>query len=119
MSEQQQAEVSIAKTLLCVVLVFFISNVPFGIAYLESALWGKISGILAILAELFLVLNASVNFLIYVFLGKRFRNTLLLILSKNCCFKYCVKAPTRGHGLSMSTMSTRSTATIVSRSTDA
>jgi len=46
------------------------------------------------LNHLLLVLNSSVNFIIYCFLGKRFRRSLLESVEKMTCYKYDRLSPT-------------------------
>ncbi|XP_013379691.1 FMRFamide receptor [Lingula anatina] len=93
---EKKSESSITLVLVLIVVVFIICQVPAMITHI----WGEIIYHLAehstlmnyryfaVFSNVMVILNSSLNFLIYCAVGKRFRKLLKVEFRKLCCRKY-------------------------------
>ncbi len=89
---QQKKEQSLTIIPLCIVLVFFLCDAPnlliqAILAFKPDILHLHSSVVFIVTANLMLVINSAANFVIYCFLGRRFRSHL----SALCCCKWSLK----------------------------
>ncbi|XP_044757037.1 FMRFamide receptor [Coccinella septempunctata] len=87
LSRLQKREIGLATMLFCVVAVFFICNLPpmviniietFGLEYDLSMLIN--------ISNLLVTINSSVNFIIYVIFGEKFKRLFLVLFCHNSVF---------------------------------
>lgn len=77
LSRLQKKEIGLATMLLCVVVVFFICNILALVANVMEAFYDKIIDQLIKLSNLLVTINSSVNFVIYVIYGEKFKRLFL------------------------------------------
>ncbi|KAK9891707.1 hypothetical protein WA026_016505 [Henosepilachna vigintioctopunctata] len=87
LSRLQKREIGLATMLFCVVIVFFICNMPpmviniietFGLNYDLSVIINT--------SNLLVTINSSVNFIIYVIFGEKFKRLFLVLFCHNTIF---------------------------------
>jgi hypothetical protein len=90
MSTSQSKEVSIAKMLICIVLIFLICNVTTIVSHMLEAFGGPDPDELTAASNFLLLFSSASNFVIYCFLGKNFRRVLLELIKETCpaCFGF-------------------------------
>ncbi|CAH0559343.1 unnamed protein product [Brassicogethes aeneus] len=89
LSRLQKREIGLATMLLCVVLVFFICNLlPLVINIIEIfELDPDIDlGMMIFTSNLLVTINSSVNFIIYVIFGEKFKRLFLVLFCHNSLF---------------------------------
>lgn len=90
LSRLQRREIGLATMLLCVVIVFFICNVlPLVNNIIESfkiVVDVNIIEILVKTSNLLVTINSSVNFIIYVIFGEKFKRLFLMLFCHNSFF---------------------------------
>lgn len=72
--------------LLCVVTVFFICNVLALVNNILEAFYGIILGQLVKISNLLVTINSSVNFIIYVIFGEKFKRLFLKLFCSHAIF---------------------------------
>lgn len=77
LSRLQKKEIGLATMLLCVVVVFFICNILALVANVMEAFYDKIIDQLIKTSNLLVTINSSVNFVIYVIYGEKFKRLFL------------------------------------------
>ncbi|KAH8262031.1 hypothetical protein KR038_005952 [Drosophila bunnanda] len=82
LSRSERREIGLATMLLCVVIVFFMLNfLPLVLNTLE-AFYSTIDHNITKISNLMITINSSVNFLIYIIFGEKFKRIFLLIFFK-------------------------------------
>ncbi|KAJ6634975.1 FMRFamide receptor [Pseudolycoriella hygida] len=82
LSRTEKREIGLATMLLFVVIVFFLFNLLALITNIIEAFYGIIIDELVIVSNLLITLNSSVNFIIYVIFGEKFKRIFLLLFCK-------------------------------------
>lgn len=82
LSRTERREIGLATMLLCVVVVFFFFNVLAMYINIIEAFCNKILEGHIMLSNLLVTLNSSVNFIIYVIFGEKFKRIFLLLFCK-------------------------------------
>lgn len=77
LSRLQKKEIGLATMLLCVVIVFFFCNIMALINNLIEAFYGVIYDQLVKTSNLLVTINSSVNFVVYVTFGEKFKRLFL------------------------------------------
>ncbi|XP_026469632.1 FMRFamide receptor-like [Ctenocephalides felis] len=77
LSRSQRREIGLATMLLCVVVVFFICNVLALVTNILEAFYHIIEDRLVKTSNMLVTINSSVNFIIYVIFGEKFKRTFL------------------------------------------
>jgi len=82
MTQSQRAEISVTTTLLCVVFVFGICNLPSAYYYFKdmedvTEYYG-----LFLFSYFAISINSSVNFMIYCLISQKFRQTLIRLWNR-------------------------------------
>lgn len=72
--------------LLCVVTVFFICNILALVNNILEAFYGIINGQLVKISNLLVTINSSVNFIIYVIFGEKFKRLFLKLFCSHAIF---------------------------------
>lgn len=90
LSRLQKKEIGLATMLLCVVVVFFICNILPLIANILEAFYGLIYDKMIKTSNLLVTINSSVNFVIYVIFGEKFKRLFIKL--------FCTHGPFCGHG---------------------
>ncbi|KAJ3664733.1 hypothetical protein Zmor_000279 [Zophobas morio] len=87
LSRLQKREIGLATMLLCVVAVFFVCNLlPLVINIIDTYRpWWNLS-ILVNTSNLLVTINSSVNFIIYVIFGEKFKRLFLVLFCNNSLF---------------------------------
>lgn len=75
-----------ATMLLCVVTVFFICNILALVNNILEAFYGIIIGQLVKISNLLVTINSSVNFIIYVIFGEKFKRLFLKLFCSHAIF---------------------------------
>lgn len=92
LSRLQRREIGLATMLLCVVVVFFICNLlPLVNNIIESfkiVVDANLIDILVKTSNLLVTINSSVNFIIYVIFGEKFKRLFLMLFCHNAIFGY-------------------------------
>lgn len=89
LSRNQRREIGLATMLLCVVVVFFICNFPPLVANsIETFSLTNSSVVDQIIntSNLLVTINSSVNFIIYVIFGEKFKRLFLILFCSNGLF---------------------------------
>jgi hypothetical protein len=79
LSRTEKREIGLATMLLCVVLVFFVCNVLSMVNNVLEAIYDLINEYLVKASNLLVTFNSSVNFVIYVIFGEKFKRIFLLL----------------------------------------
>ncbi|XP_017139279.1 FMRFamide receptor [Drosophila miranda] len=82
LSRSEKREIGLATMLLCVVVVFFMLNFLPLVLNISEAFYNLIDHKLTKLSNLLITINSSVNFLIYIIFGEKFKRIFLLIFFK-------------------------------------
>ncbi|KAH8372429.1 hypothetical protein KR093_011586 [Drosophila rubida] len=82
LSRSEKREIGLATMLLCVVVVFFMLNFMPLVLNISEAFYDTIDPRLTKLSNLLITINSSVNFLIYIIFGEKFKRIFLLIFFK-------------------------------------
>lgn len=77
LSRLQKKEIGLATMLLCVVVVFFICNILALVANVMEAFYDTVIDQLIKTSNLLVTINSSVNFIIYVIYGEKFKRLFL------------------------------------------
>lgn len=83
LSRTEKREIGLATMLLCVVFVFFLCNVLALVMNILEASYEIIDDYSIKLSNLLVTINSSVNFIIYVIFGEKFKRIFLLLFCKN------------------------------------
>lgn len=87
LSRIQKREIGLATMLFCVVVVFFICNLPpLVINIIETFGLGVDLSVLINISNLMVTINSSVNFIIYVIFGEKFKRLFLVLFCHNSMF---------------------------------
>lgn len=82
LSRTEKREIGLATMLLCVVIVFFLFNLLSLYINIREAFYQDIQDNVVVLSNLLVTLNSSVNFIIYVIFGEKFKRIFLLLFCK-------------------------------------
>lgn len=92
LSRLQRCEIGLATMLMCVVAVFFVCNLlPLVVNIIEVFKIDVDNGIFELLVKtsnLLVTINSSVNFVIYVIFGEKFKRLFLMLFCNNSIFSY-------------------------------
>lgn len=77
LSHHQRREIGLATMLLCVVIVFFICNIIPLVTNILESFFNIIPMTLVQIGNLMVTINSSVNFIIYVIFGRKFKRIFL------------------------------------------
>lgn len=83
LSRTEKREIGLATMLMCVVIVFFLFNLLALYVNIREAFYEDIQEDLIVLSNLLVTLNSSVNFVIYVIFGEKFKRIFLLLFCKS------------------------------------
>lgn len=86
LSRHQRREIGLATMLLCVVIVFFLCNILALVNNILEAFHGIIIGQLVKISNLLVTINSSVNFIIYVIFGEKFKRLFLKLFCSHTIF---------------------------------
>ncbi|EDW73578.1 uncharacterized protein Dwil_GK16576 [Drosophila willistoni] len=82
LSRSEKREIGLATMLLCVVIVFFMLNFLPLVLNISEAFYQLIDHKVTKISNLLITINSSVNFLIYIIFGEKFKRIFLLIFFK-------------------------------------
>ena len=82
LSRTEKREIGLATMLIIIVIIFFICNVLALITNILEAFYGIIKDELVKTSNLLVTINSSVNFIIYVIFGEKFKRIFLLLFCK-------------------------------------
>lgn len=82
LSRSEKREIGLATMLLCVVIVFFMLNFLPLVLNISEAFYSVVDHKLTKVSNLLITINSSVNFLIYIIFGEKFKRIFLLIFFK-------------------------------------
>ncbi|ALC43006.1 FR [Drosophila busckii] len=82
LSRSEKREIGLATMLLCVVVVFFMLNFLPLVLNISEAFYSVIDHKVTKVSNLLITINSSVNFLIYIIFGEKFKRIFLLIFFK-------------------------------------
>lgn len=82
LSRTEKREIGLATMLLCVVIVFFLFNVLALYINIKEAFFDVYQVDVISVSNLLVTLNSSVNFIIYVIFGEKFKRIFLLLFCK-------------------------------------
>ncbi|XP_055711920.1 FMRFamide receptor-like [Phlebotomus papatasi] len=82
LSRTEKREIGLATMLICVVIVFFLCNVLAMINNIMEAFYDKTNDYLVNTSNLLVTINSSVNFIIYVIFGEKFKRIFLTLFCK-------------------------------------
>lgn len=82
LSRTEKREIGLATMLFCVVIVFLLCNVLALVNNILESFYDQISDILVKTSNLLVTINSSVNFLIYVIFGEKFKRIFLILFCK-------------------------------------
>ncbi|KAH8398807.1 hypothetical protein KR222_007502 [Zaprionus bogoriensis] len=82
LSRSEKREIGLATMLLCVVIVFFMLNFLPLVLNISEAFYSVIDHKVTKVSNLLITINSSVNFLIYIIFGEKFKRIFLLIFFK-------------------------------------
>ncbi|XP_034481353.1 FMRFamide receptor [Drosophila innubila] len=82
LSRSEKREIGLATMLLCVVVVFFMLNFLPLVLNISEAFYSVIDPKVTKVSNLLITINSSVNFLIYIIFGEKFKRIFLLIFFK-------------------------------------
>lgn len=82
LSRTEKREIGLATMLMCVVIVFFLFNLLALYINIMEAFYKRIEEDLIVISNLLVTLNSSVNFIIYVIFGEKFKRIFLLLFCK-------------------------------------
>ncbi|XP_012286429.1 FMRFamide receptor [Orussus abietinus] len=77
LSRHQRREIGLATMLLCVVIVFIICNILPLVSNVYEKFWRDPPGWLVQTGDLLVTINSSINFIIYVIFGRKFKRIFL------------------------------------------
>lgn len=77
LSRSEKREIGLATMLLCVVIIFFLFNLLALYVNIREAFFGEIPDREILISNLLVTLNSSVNFIIYVIFGEKFKKIFL------------------------------------------
>lgn len=77
LSRQQKKEIGLATMLLCVVVVFFLCNILALVNNVLEAFYGSPLDQVVRTSDMLITINSSVNFIIYVIFGEKFKRLFL------------------------------------------
>lgn len=83
LSRSEKREIGLATMLICVVIVFLLCNLPAMVINIMEAVYSEINDYLVKTSNLLVTINSSVNFIIYVIFGEKFKRIFLLLFCKN------------------------------------
>ncbi len=96
LNEEQENDISMTKSVMYMVLIYFTSNLIVLYSYFEILIRNNAEeslnqlSLLARFNEFFIVLTAAANFIILMCVTKRFRNTFLNLFSQITCLRRCL-----------------------------
>jgi hypothetical protein len=82
LSRTEKREIGLATMLFCVVIVFFLCNILALVTNILEAFYSIIDDYLVKTSNLLVTINSSVNFIIYVIFGEKFKRIFLLLFCK-------------------------------------
>ncbi|EDV97661.1 FMRFamide receptor [Drosophila grimshawi] len=82
LSRSERREIGLATMLLCVVIVFFMLNFLPLVLNISEAFYSVVDHKVTKVSNLLITTNSSVNFLIYIIFGEKFKRIFLLIFFK-------------------------------------
>ncbi|XP_059616844.1 FMRFamide receptor-like [Phlebotomus argentipes] len=82
LSRTEKREIGLATMLICVVIVFFLCNVLAMINNIMEAFYATTNDYLVNASNLLVTINSSVNFIIYVIFGEKFKRIFLTLFCK-------------------------------------
>lgn len=82
LSRSEKREIGLATMLLCVVVVFFMLNFLPLVLNISEAFYSWVDHKVTKVSNLLITINSSVNFLIYIIFGEKFKRIFLLIFFK-------------------------------------
>jgi 7 transmembrane receptor (rhodopsin family) len=82
LSRTEKREIGLATMLFCVVIVFFLCNILALVTNILEAFYGLIDDYLVKTSNLLVTINSSVNFIIYVIFGEKFKRIFLMMFCK-------------------------------------
>ena len=77
LSRLQKKEIGLATMLLCVVVVFFLCNILALVSNICEAFYGNPPDQVVATSNMLITINSSVNFIIYVIFGEKFKRLFL------------------------------------------
>lgn len=83
LSRSEKREIGLATMLICVVVVFLLCNLLAMVNNIMEAVYSKINDYLVKTSNLLVTINSSVNFIIYVIFGEKFKRIFLLLFCKS------------------------------------
>ncbi|XP_055607472.1 FMRFamide receptor-like [Uranotaenia lowii] len=83
LSRSEKREIGLATMLICVVIVFLMCNLPAMVTNIMEAVYDDINDYLVKTSNLLVTINSSVNFIIYVIFGEKFKRIFLLLFCKS------------------------------------
>ncbi|XP_055644320.1 FMRFamide receptor [Toxorhynchites rutilus septentrionalis] len=83
LSRSEKREIGLATMLICVVIVFLLCNLPAMVINIMEAVYSDINDYLVKTSNLLVTINSSVNFIIYVIFGEKFKRIFLLLFCKS------------------------------------
>lgn len=84
LSRSERREIGLATMLMCVVVMFCLSNVLALILNMQEAFFTKkLNQNFITISDLLITLNSSVNFIIYVIFGEKFQRIFLMLFCKS------------------------------------
>ncbi|XP_058445990.1 FMRFamide receptor [Malaya genurostris] len=83
LSRSEKREIGLATMLICVVIVFLLCNLPAMILNIMEAVYSDINDYLVKTSNLLVTINSSVNFIIYVIFGEKFKRIFLMLFCKS------------------------------------
>lgn len=82
LSRMEKREIGLATMLLCVVIVFLMCNILALVINVLEAFYNSINDYLVKTSNMLVTINSSVNFIIYVIFGEKFKRIFLLLFCK-------------------------------------
>lgn len=82
LSRTEKREIGLATMLLCVVIVFFLLNFLALYNNILEAFYEIINDYMIVISNLLVTINSSVNFIIYVIFGEKFKRIFLMLFCK-------------------------------------
>lgn len=86
LSRLQRREIGLATMLLCVVMVFFLCNILPLVVNVMEAFWKQMLDEMVQTSNLLVTINSSVNFIIYVIFGEKFKRIFLRLFCSHGIF---------------------------------
>jgi hypothetical protein len=95
LSRLQKREIGLATMLMCVVAVFFVCNLLPLVINIIDTYWPSLNlSRLVNTSNLLVTINSSVNFIIYVIFGEKFKRLFLVLFCRNSLFGTGRESPT-------------------------